>query len=316
MPNDIEVIKLVNTKDLEIHPLHKKLFPNPLDAAIAARMLDDIRNRGIQTPLIVTKDKKVICGRERFRIARELGLKRVPVIVRDYPDDNAMKIDLIADNTLRRQLKVTELAALGREVEEMLGVKQGRPTKDESAKRKASGAKYEGGDIKAKAAKKLGVSSGALRRAQKASDNPEAVRKAVDDGVITLALAEKISAMPKKLKEKADEICKEFDGEELVTKIRTLVRTGVADDADALADELKQLKYKVKTLGTAIAESSVLPGWSKIPRALRVDFIETFRKLQEQLKPYSLALKEEISSAKESATNGDEKKSGNGKGGK
>lgn len=78
------------------------------------RLADSIKQFGIIEPLIVQKKNdgkrfEIIAGERRFRAARLAGLKEVPVIVRDYADDDKLTIALL-ENIQRSDLNPIEEA--------------------------------------------------------------------------------------------------------------------------------------------------------------------------------------------------------------
>jgi ParB family transcriptional regulator, chromosome partitioning protein len=92
----------------------KRLRSNPSGSEVGPPLSDEdyellrlsIQRDGIQIPLIVWKHGKrliVLSGPNRLRVARELGLKAVPVIIREYADKNAAKLFAISDNLAWRQ---------------------------------------------------------------------------------------------------------------------------------------------------------------------------------------------------------------------
>lgn len=62
-----------------------------------------IQEFGFRNPIVVDKDKVIVCGHSRYYAAQDLGLKKVPCIVTDLPPEKA-KAFRIADN------KTSELA--------------------------------------------------------------------------------------------------------------------------------------------------------------------------------------------------------------
>lgn len=73
---------------------------------------EDISERGIQTPLVVTEDGTIVCGCQRYKIAKELGLsdEQIPFIVKRFKSKREMIEYAIKDNILRRQLNVYQKA--------------------------------------------------------------------------------------------------------------------------------------------------------------------------------------------------------------
>lgn len=77
-------ITFVSPADLTIHP-DKKLIPDDWgnqDPRFIA-FVEDVRERGIDQPLIVDAESRVLEGRRRLRAARQLQFEKVPVIVRE-----------------------------------------------------------------------------------------------------------------------------------------------------------------------------------------------------------------------------------------
>lgn len=75
-------------------------------------LADSIKQHGIIQPLIVQKKGKmyeIIAGERRWRAARIAGLKEVPVLVKDYSDQEVFEIALI-ENIQREDLNAIEEA--------------------------------------------------------------------------------------------------------------------------------------------------------------------------------------------------------------
>lgn len=75
-------------------------------------LADSIKQFGIIQPLVVQKKDKyyeIIAGERRWRAARIAGLKEVPVIIKDYSDQQVMEIALI-ENIQREDLNPIEEA--------------------------------------------------------------------------------------------------------------------------------------------------------------------------------------------------------------
>jgi hypothetical protein len=88
-----------------------------------------IKKDGIQIPLIVWRRGKrivILSGSNRLRIASELGLKTVPVIIRQFADQNAAKAFAVCDNLARRQLTTWQRAYLAYQFQQLLAVGAGR----------------------------------------------------------------------------------------------------------------------------------------------------------------------------------------------
>ncbi len=96
------------------------IFPNPrqprtiFDEDALAELISSIKNVGILQPPVVRKvhDSRyeLIMGERRFRAAKAAGLTRIPVIIRETPDNELLREALI-ENIHRSQLNPLEEGA-------------------------------------------------------------------------------------------------------------------------------------------------------------------------------------------------------------
>ena len=94
-----EVIKEVDTIDInKIEPNSNQPRKNFNEDKIH-ELAESIKQHGLIEPLIVQKGKKgfytIIAGERRWRAAREAGVKEIPVVVKEYSDQQVMEIALI-----------------------------------------------------------------------------------------------------------------------------------------------------------------------------------------------------------------------------
>jgi hypothetical protein len=96
-------VKTVEISTLRPHPHNKKYFRTE-SADYFERLREDVQKRGIVVPLIAKKDGVLLAGHNRLEVAKQLGLKYVPVqyVHRDLSNDQEQEF-LIKDNLLRRQ---------------------------------------------------------------------------------------------------------------------------------------------------------------------------------------------------------------------
>lgn len=84
-------------------------------------LIASIKEKGIVQPILVRKSAagyEIIAGERRFRAARELGLRKIPVIVKDVDDASAMQLALV-ENIQREDLNpIEEAKAYKRLIEE------------------------------------------------------------------------------------------------------------------------------------------------------------------------------------------------------
>lgn len=95
-----------------------KIRPNPyqprreFDEAALQELADSIKEHGIISPLIVRKSIKgyeLVAGERRLRAAKEAGLAKVPILMKEYTDQQLMEIALI-ENLQREDLNPLEEA--------------------------------------------------------------------------------------------------------------------------------------------------------------------------------------------------------------
>ena len=98
----------------------KKIRPNRLNPRkefVKERLdelADSIKQFGILEPIIVRPFEggyQVVVGERRYRAAHQAGLEKVPVVIRDYTDDEVMEINLV-ENIQREELSVVEKARI------------------------------------------------------------------------------------------------------------------------------------------------------------------------------------------------------------
>ncbi len=94
-------MNLVDLHRLKPHPKNEDYF-----ADITGEKYEEIKRsieiHGIRDPLKVLPDFTILAGHQRFRIAKELGLEKVPCTVIDVSSEEAEYL-LIADNEERRE---------------------------------------------------------------------------------------------------------------------------------------------------------------------------------------------------------------------
>ena len=105
----------------------KKIQPNRLNPRLEFskagldELSDSIRQRGILEPIIVRRSGndsyEVVVGERRYRAAQQAGLDTVPVILRDYTDDEVMELNLI-ENVQREDLSAVEKARVCKQLKE------------------------------------------------------------------------------------------------------------------------------------------------------------------------------------------------------
>jgi ParB family transcriptional regulator, chromosome partitioning protein len=96
------------------------------DEASLASLAESIRSHGVVQPLLVRRrgdGYELIAGERRWRAAKLAGLSRVPVVVKEVPDDQLLEIALI-ENIQRENLNPIEEAQAYKKLIETVGLTQ------------------------------------------------------------------------------------------------------------------------------------------------------------------------------------------------
>lgn len=112
-------------KIMEIEP-NREQPRKKFDEDALLELADSIKQFGVIQPLIVQKKEKyyeIIAGERRWRAAKLAGLKQVPVIIKDYTDQEMMEISLI-ENIQREDLNPIEEAMAYKRLLEEYHLKQ------------------------------------------------------------------------------------------------------------------------------------------------------------------------------------------------
>ncbi|MDY2725973.1 MULTISPECIES: ParB/RepB/Spo0J family partition protein [Anaerostipes] len=116
----------------EIQLSINKIEPNPdqprnqFDEDSLQELADSIKQYGVLQPLLVKKRDdfyEIIAGERRWRAAKMAGLKEVPVIIRDFTDNEIVEIALI-ENIQREDLSPIEEALAYKKLMEEFDLKQ------------------------------------------------------------------------------------------------------------------------------------------------------------------------------------------------
>lgn len=107
LPKSGEIMVRIN----EVEP-NRDQPRKDFDEDALMELADSIRQFGILQPLLVQKKKnyyEIIAGERRWRAAKLAGIKEVPIIVKDYTDQEIVEISLI-ENIQRENLNPIEEA--------------------------------------------------------------------------------------------------------------------------------------------------------------------------------------------------------------
>ena len=88
--------------ELKQHPRNTETFRD-LTGEEFEDLKASISEHGIIEPVIVNQHGVIICGHQRVRACRVLGITDVPVVVREVASDEEHETLLIEENLRRRQ---------------------------------------------------------------------------------------------------------------------------------------------------------------------------------------------------------------------
>lgn len=158
----------------------KNLRPNPyqprtvFDPDKLKELVESVKHSGVIQPLIVRKKGRqyeIVAGERRWRAAKEAGLSKVPVVVRNYDDATMMEVALV-ENMQRSDLDPLEEAKGIQNMMDALGLTQ------------------------EEAARKLGKSRVAVTNALRLLKLPPEVQELVTAGKLTAGQARPLLGLP------------------------------------------------------------------------------------------------------------------------
>ena len=108
---------LVKTEDIKIRKRIRQ------DLGDLEALKDSLRTYGLLNPITLNKDYELIAGERRFRASKLAGLKKVPVIIKNYSERQIKEISLI-ENLQREDLNPIEAANAMRSLMDEYGLTQ------------------------------------------------------------------------------------------------------------------------------------------------------------------------------------------------
>lgn len=102
---------VIEVKITEVMP-NKNQPRKVFDEEKLAALCESIKEHGIIQPIVVTKNSEyytIVAGERRWRAAKKAGIKKIPVLVRDYSDIAVREVALI-ENLQREDLNPIEEA--------------------------------------------------------------------------------------------------------------------------------------------------------------------------------------------------------------
>ncbi len=289
------VVTMIPLELLKPHPKNAEFFPEPLPEEIRREMLEDIRENGIATPLILARDHTILAGHQRWEMARELGLSHVPAIIKDVDPESPEAVALlIKDNLLRRQLNDMQVARLIRALKEQYGVKRGRPENDSDGKEKHE-----------KISQLIGLTERRTQQLDKLNDLIPELQSLVASGKLGTTAAYELAFLSPETQKKLYEVLgeeiaelKQAEAKELRRRIEAEVRAEAERQAaelrQALArleEEKREAETREKRLAAELARLKDRDGGEDLARELEAARAEKAR-LEGEVEALKRQLKE------------------------
>jgi len=169
------IFNKVDPKNLKNHMLNIKLYGDKPDPELK-KLIDE---NGVLEPIVVTPDNTIISGHRRNQCAKMLGLKEVPVIIRqDLTDPLEIEKTLILSNKQREkttELKAREYQRL-KEIESEQAEKRMKTGKTDPKVNLPEGQKK--GQSRDIAAKEVGMSGSTAEKASKVVEKIDELEEA------------------------------------------------------------------------------------------------------------------------------------------
>ena len=196
------VPEIAGTQEIEIERIHA--FPNHpfkvLDDEKMDTLVDSIRENGILNPVIVRPDQsgnyEMISGHRRLHAAKIVGLKKVPAIVKEMSDDEAI-IKMVDANIQREEILPSEKAfAYKMKLDAMKRQGQRRDLTSVPLAQK-----FKGKTSREILGEQVGESQDQIRRYIRLTELVPEILEMVDDKKISMRPAVELSYLPKEEQE-------------------------------------------------------------------------------------------------------------------
>lgn len=245
------MLSQVSTRLLKVHPKNQEYYSD-LPEEKYQEVKKSIETHGIRDPLKILPDYMIVAGHQRLRIAQELKIEKVPVIVLDITPEEAEYL-LIADNEERRQDDgdPVKKAKRAKFLKEYWGVKHGGDRGNQYAGKISEVAKGENRPLPNTdipktlqgIAEAFGESERTLKELLKLNDLIEPLQKLVSQ---------------KKLGRTAAYSLAFLTSEEQESLLQTLGESGICDlsvaEAKELRQELEQERQNAEELQSQLAD--------------------------------------------------------------
>ena len=261
---------------LKIHPRNQEFFDD-ISGEDYERFKTSIREDGVVTPLIVAPDMTIISGHQRAKACIDLGIDRVPVIIREDINDEDEKLKLLlATNFGRTKNDPAKQRKIMTQYVELCGLK--------------NGVKKLGGNRLAlkEIAKVFGVSETVLKENLfiERKLTPE-LKELLDDGKITKSTARHVLARlsPEEQKEVLEDLGVDGLSEKTQAQLKDYVKKLQAkeEENEKLKKALEKEKNKPKEKEIVVEPDTKAQEELKTLRQDKVKLLEELEILRKEM---------------------------------
>lgn len=252
---------------LKVHPRNTEFFDD-ISGAEYEEFKNSIKEEGIISEIIVAPDMTIISGHQRYKAAKELGIKMIPIRIREdlIDEDKKLKV-LLAANFGRSKNDDAKQRKVAVEYVRLCGYGHGEIGKNHSQNsQNENSEKLTLEEI----AKRLGTSKANLTRALSIERNlTESMKELLDTGVISKTVASDV--ITSLSKDEQEELIKSMDITQKITQ----------KQVQQYINEIKQLK-----------ENPPIPSDYNSTKRELIDYKNDYNNLKSQFNEKVLELQE------------------------
>lgn len=246
---------------LKVHPRNTEFFDD-ISGKEYEEFKHSIQEEGIISEIIVSPDMTIISGHQRYKAAKELGIKMIPIRIREdlIDEDKKLKV-LLAANFGRSKNNESKQRKVAVEYVKLCGYKNG-----ENQWGCQNGTPKLSLD---EIASQLGTSKRNLQRALSIERNlTEPMKQLLDDGVISKTIASDLITS-----------LSEDEQEELISKL-DVAKTYTQKQVQQYVDEIRKLKNNPPKPSDYDSTKKELQDYKKDYSNLKSQFDEKVSELQ------------------------------------
>lgn len=225
----MEQIINISIDTLKIHPRNTEFFDD-IQGEQYIKFKKSIEEDGILTPLIVSPDMTIISGHQRYQASKDLGIKLIPVIIKeDLIDEDEKLKKLLATNFGRLKNDPVKQGRVFGEYEKLCGVYHGNHQKRQNVVSQEQ------------IAKELGVDVRTLQRLKQLQTLSPDLQELISEGTVKYTTA--LSVWSKLSQEEQSKLIEDLGRDKIKTLTQKATEEYIAKNRD-LEQQLKQEQSK------------------------------------------------------------------------